>query len=350
MADTQTAPSVPQGPIAAEESIEAAHNAILGLLDSDEENPDSEEEQTSDEEESIEETQDELSEDDEGLEDPEVEEEDEEELEEESEEESEEDVLYAVRVDGAEYEVSLDELLKGYSRQSDYTKKTQDVANQRGELDQLAHQYTSEVAQIQAERQQYIESLQSVLQGSMTELDHFATMDWQSLKESNPLEYVTKRDEYREAQDRIGALQQEQTLVRQRQQQEEAQLRARTLSEENTKLVEKMPEWGESSTKQQMATDLRDYAGSQGFIREEIESLIDHRSLIVLHKAMMYDKLNSGDVRKRKVVNKPKVIRSGKGTSKKQDASRKRGAQMKRLKETGRIDDSVSLFEDFIDI
>ena len=258
--------------------------------------------------------------------------------------------MYAVRVDGAEYEVSLDELLKGYSRQSDYTKKTQDVANQRGELDQLAHQYTSEVAQIQAERQQYIESLQSVLQGSMTELDHFATMDWQSLKESNPLEYVTKRDEYREAQDRIGALQQEQTLVRQRQQQEEAQLRTRTLSEENTKLVEKMPEWGESSTKQQMATDLRDYAGSQGFIREEIESLIDHRSLIVLHKAMMYDKLNSGDVRKRKVVNKPKVIRSGKGTSKKQDVSRKRNAQMKRLKETGRIDDSVSLFEDFIDI
>jgi len=346
MADTQTAPSVPQGPIAAEESIDAARNAILGLLDSDEEKPESEEEQPSDEEESIEETQDELSEDEEGLEDPEVEEEDEEELE----EESEEDALYAVRVDGAEYEVSLDELLKGYSRQSDYTKKTQDVANQRGELDQLAHQYTSEVAQIQAERQQYIESLQSVLQGSMTELDHFATMDWQSLKESNPLEYVTKRDEYREAQDRIGALQQEQTLVRQRQQQEEAQLRTRTLSEENTRLVEKMPEWGESSTKQQMATDLRDYAGSQGFIREEIESLIDHRSLIVLHKAMLYDKLNSGDVRKRKVVNKPKVIRSGKGSSKKQDAKSQRTAQMKRLQGTGRIDDASALLEDFIDI
>ena len=346
MADTQTAPSVPQGPIAAEESIDAARNAILGLLDSDEEKPEGEEGQPSDEEESIEETQDELSEDEEGLEDPEVEEEGEEELE----EESEEDALYAVRVDGAEYEVSLDELLKGYSRQSDYTKKTQDVANQRGELDQLAHQYTSEVAQIQAERQQYIESLQSVLQGSMTELDHFATMDWQSLKESNPLEYVTKRDEYREAQDRIGALQQEQTLVRQRQQQEESQLRTRTLGEEHNKLVEKMPEWGESSTKQQMATDLRDYASSQGFIREEIESLIDHRSLIVLHKAMMYDKLNSGDVRKRKVVNKPKVIRSGKGSSKKQDAKSQRTAQMKRLQGTGRIDDASALLEDFIDI
>jgi hypothetical protein len=346
MADTQTAPSLPQGPIAAEESVEAAHNAILGLLDSETEQPNDEEEQTSEEEESTEETQDELSEDEEGLEDPEVEEEEEEE----SEEESEEDTLYAVRVDGAEYEVSLDELLKGYSRQSDYTKKTQEVANQRGELDQLAHQFTSEVAQIQAERQQYIESLQSVLQGSMSDLDHFATMDWQSLKESNPLEYVTKRDEYREAQDRISALQQEQSLVRQRQQEEETQLRTRTLSEEHNKLVEKMPEWGESSTKQQMATDLRDYASAQGFIQEEIESLIDHRSLIVLHKAMMYDKLDSGNVRKRKVVNKPKVVRSGKGASKKQDVTRKRNAQMKRLQETGHVDDSVGLFEEFVEL
>jgi hypothetical protein len=346
MADTQTAPSLPQGNIAAEESVEAAHNAILGLLDSETEQPNDEEEQTSEEEESTEETQDELSEDEEGLEDPEVEEEEEEE----SEEESEEDTLYAVRVDGAEYEVSLDELLKGYSRQSDYTKKTQEVANQRGELDQLAHQFTSEVAQIQAERQQYIESLQSVLQGSMSDLDHFATMDWQSLKESNPLEYVTKRDEYREAQDRISALQQEQSLVRQRQQEEETQLRTRTLSEEHNKLVEKMPEWGESSTKQQMATDLRDYASAQGFIQEEIESLIDHRSLIVLHKAMMYDKLDSGNVRKRKVVNKPKVVRSGKGASKKQDVTRKRNAQMKRLQETGHVDDSVGLFEEFVEL
>ena len=59
MADTQTAPSVPQGPIAAEESIDAAHNAILGLLDSAEEQPKAEEEQPSEEEESTEETQDE---------------------------------------------------------------------------------------------------------------------------------------------------------------------------------------------------------------------------------------------------------------------------------------------------
>ena len=152
----------------------------------------------------------------------------------------------------------------------------------RQQIEQLANQYNSEVTQIQAERQQYIESLQSVLQGSMSELDQFANIDWQSLKESNPLEYVTRRDEYREAQDRVGALQREQVLAQQRQQEEQAVLRARTLADETAKLVERVPEWSDPEAKQKLASDLKIYASEQGFIQEEIESFIDQRSLICL--------------------------------------------------------------------
>jgi outer membrane biosynthesis protein TonB len=70
--------------------------------------------------------------------------------EEESEEESEEpegeeeEELYAVTVNGEEVAVSLDELLSGYSRQSDYTRKTQEVANDRKEMETLQQQYNSE--------------------------------------------------------------------------------------------------------------------------------------------------------------------------------------------------------------
>lgn len=41
------------------------------------------------------------------------------------------DPTFTVVVDGREQEVPMDELLKGYQRQSDYTRKTQDVARQR---------------------------------------------------------------------------------------------------------------------------------------------------------------------------------------------------------------------------
>ena len=182
MADTQTAPSVPQGRIAAEESIEAAHNAILGLLDSEEETPESEEEQPSEEEESTEEPDESL---DEVSEDEELEEESEEDESEESDEESDdEEALYAVRIDGEEHEVTLGELVKGYSRQSDYTKKTQALSEQRKGFDEATASYEAQVQTIQEERQQYIGNLENIINNSKGAINSFANINWEELKAS----------------------------------------------------------------------------------------------------------------------------------------------------------------------
>ena len=43
---------------------------------------------------------------------------------------------YAVKVDGVDQEVSLEELRDGYQRQSDYTRKTQELASERRRLQQ----------------------------------------------------------------------------------------------------------------------------------------------------------------------------------------------------------------------
>ena len=43
---------------------------------------------------------------------------------------------YSVKVDGSEEQVSLDELRDGYQRQSDYTRKTQELASERKRLQQ----------------------------------------------------------------------------------------------------------------------------------------------------------------------------------------------------------------------
>jgi hypothetical protein len=45
------------------------------------------------------------------------------------------DKYVKVKVDGAEDDVTVDELIKGYQRQSDYTRKTQELAQQRQELE-----------------------------------------------------------------------------------------------------------------------------------------------------------------------------------------------------------------------
>ena len=351
MADTQNAPSVPQGPVAPSESIEAAHSAILGLLDSDEETPESKEEQPSEEEESTEETQDEsleeVSEEEEESEDEESEEEEESE---ESEEESDDkDALYEVRVDGEDHEVTLDELVKGYSRQSDYTKKTQALAASREEAELSKSQYEAALPELQHLKQQYVDALGQVINNSMAGLERF-NIDWETLKEDDREEYLLKRDEFRQAQESIQRTQQQRQHEAENMQREAQDSHQRMVEQEQAKLVKMVPEWGKAETRQSLAIELRDYALSQGFTKEEISSLIDSRSFVALMKAMKYDALSGTKIKAKKIKNKPKVIRSGTGTKRKAEAKSKRNAQMKRLRETGHLDDSVSLFEDFIDI
>jgi len=348
MADTQTAPQAPAGlqpTPALDGSITEAQEALLSLLDPEEEKPQTEEAQPTEEEESQPLEEDES-----------FEEESEEEAEPEGEEESEEtegeeeEELYAVTVNGEEVAVSLDELLSGYSRQSDYTRKTQEIAGDRKEMESLQQQYNSEIAQIQQERQQYMDALTNVMQGSMGELEKFATVDWNALRENDPIEYVTTREQYREAQEKIQGLQNEQARAAQFQQAQNNQAQHQMLQVEKGKLVEALPDWGIPDKQKEMATGLQSYAKEQGFSADELNSLIDHRSILVLLKAQKYDQLQKSNVKSKKLKNKPKVIRSGSGTSATKSDKSKRTAQMKRLRGTGHIDDASALLEDFIDI
>ena len=343
MADTQEAPQettqedgnvVPGG-------LLEAQNALLQMMESDEENPETEEAEPAEEEESQPVEEDESSE-----EEPGESEEDDEGTDNQSEEE--EDLLYAVTVNGEEQEVTLDELLKGYSRQSDYTRKTQEISEQRKRTDAAAQQHLAEVGQIRNERQQYMQTLQNIIDNSGQQFDQFIDVDWDTLKETNPIEYVTKREEYREMQDRIKSLQQQQHAVAQKQSEDSAQLHARTLHQEHQRLVEVLPEWGDPEKQREIGQEIRDYARAQGFADKEISDLIDHRSLIVLRKSMLYDKLNSSDVKSKKLKNKPRVVRSGKGASKSSEKRSTRDKSMKRLQQTGHVDDAAVLLEDMM--
>jgi len=340
MADTQSAPQPTAEPLPElPGSVREAQEALLGLMEPEEEKPQKEEAQPTEEEESTEEIQDESLEE-------ESEEESEEEEAEESDEEEEEELLYAVKVDGEEQEVSLDELLKGYSRQSDYTRKTQDLSTERKEMESLQGKYNSEMAQIQAERQQYTEYLNQIVENSMGGLDKYANLDWDRLKESDPIEYVTKREEYREAQEKIQAMRNEQATAQHRQAEESKQLHSSMVMEEHSKLVSAVPEWGEPEKQKELAADVRKYALSQGFSEEELSSLVDHRSVLVLMKAAKFDAMDNADIKSKKLKNKPKVIRAGQGKTKGENSKSKRTAKMKRLRSSGHVDDAASILED----
>ena len=345
MADTQPAPApdATEGVHLTDGSVNAATEALLGLLKPETETSESEEAAPEETEEVSEESEEETLEASDDESEAESEEPDES-------EETEEELLYEVRVDGEPQTVTLDELMNGYSRQSSFTKKSQALSEQRKEFETAQQQMAGEYHQIQAERQQYVDSLQQVIEGSTANLDQYQSVDWERLKVEDPLEWSIKRQEFSDAQNKIQATKAEQTQAIQRAQAEFQQQHQATLQQEHGKMVEALPEWGEPDKQQEIATGIRNYAASQGFQKEELDSLSDHRSLLVLHKAKLYDDLQKADVKGKKLKGKPRVIRSGRGAEKKQTEKGLRAAKMKRLQSTGHVDDAATLIEDLMEL
>ena len=341
-------------------SIGAAQEALLGLLDSQEqpeeekakpseevtEDVEQEEPEEAEETDEAEEAEEEESED---ISDDESEESEEEEAED---EEIEETALYTVRVNGEDVEVTEDELVRGYSRQSDYTKKTQELAEYRKQLDNGAQHLQNEIAQTQAARQEYVNAMSQAIESNYGIAKQFENTDWERLKVEDREEYLTKLDEYREVQDKIRDLQTKQRGAYEQQNREMQAQHQKVLEEEHAKLVQILPEWGEPETQRAIAKSIGEFALSRGYSQEELNQLVDHRSILVLMEAKAFADMQGKQLKARakKVKNKPKVVRS---SAKKEKADKNkdiRTKQMKRLQETGRVQDAAGLFEDFVEI
>jgi len=268
---------------------------------------------------------------------------DEEEAEEETEIVAEEDLKYTIKVDGEEFEVGIDELKNGYQRQADYTRKSQALAEQRKETEQIQ----SERMQLEQERQMYANGLQMLQEQQAAKLKDFDSVDWEALKAEDPYQYMIKKDEYRDAQERVNNIVAEQQAVQQEQARQAQQARAHFVQQEYTRLINALPEWGDN--KSTIRKDIQEYASSVGFRPEEINQLADHRSILVIKKAMEYDKLTTKVAPKKKAVKKvPKVQKSGRGNSKEDVAAENAKEKRARLKKSGKQDDAASLFYDML--
>ena len=353
MADIQTNPHVvEQHPVTGPDSIGAAQEALLGLLDSSEQP--AEEEQPSEEtqdveasDEAIEETEEVEEDESEVADDDESEESEEEEVEDEDETES---TVYTVKVNGQDVEVSEDELIKGYSRQQDYTQKTQQLAEYKRQLDGAAQQYQQELSNTQQVRAQYVDALATAIEGNYTHLQQFANIDWERLKTEDREEYLTKRDDYRQAQEGVEQLKAQAGQAQQQQQQEMQVQHQQMLQEEHSKMVSILPEWGDPNTQRAIAKTVSEFALTKGYTQEELSQLVDHRSILVLMQAKAYEDMTrkQHEVRAKKVKNKPNVVKTKAKREKAEVSQGKRKAKLKRLQKTGHVDDAVTLLEDLL--
>ena len=331
-------------------SSEETANTILNMWDSKEQAA-SEETETAVDEEAVEETQEaeeveEEAPEEEGQAEEETEESEqseEEEAEEEVELVAEEDLKYTIKVGGEEMEVDIDELKSGYQRQADYTRKSQALAEQRKGTEKIQ----SERLQLEQERQMYANGLQMLQEQQSAKLQDFDEVEWETLKQEDPYAYMIKKDEYRDAQERVSNAAQQQALIQQEQHTAAQQVRGQFVQQEYARLVAALPEWNDKDST--IKDDIRKYAADIGFLPNEINQLADHRSVLVIKKAMEYDELTKKVAPKKKAVRKvPKVQKAGRGKSKEDTAAEALKVKRTRLRKSGKQQDAASLFYDML--
>ncbi len=247
---------------------------------------------------------------------------------------------FRVKVGGEESDVTLEELVNGYQRQADYTRKTMKLSEER-------KGFESEMQAVRAARDEYSERLGELK--SLLDRAKPAEPDWAALKKENPAHYAQAWAEWQQQQQLQTALDAEQSRIKEEQQKEEFEQFKAKLAEEQQKLVTAIPEWKDNDVRKSESKELVEFAEEFfGLSKEEVAQFTDHRALVMLRMAMKYNRLQQ---KGKKVVkdkgSKAPVLRPGKPKLRKaQRSSKKLTRASKRLSETGHFDDAQAFFEE----
>lgn len=198
---------------------------------------------------------------------------------------------YTVKTGGQEIQVTRDELVRGYQRLSDYTRKTQDLAATRQQVE-------AEAQRISAERAHYSQELgklSTVLQSTLPPRPPLEMAD------TDPIGYTQANARWEAAAQQLQAIFGEKAEIEKQQRKDFEAQQQQQLQHAAQYLQELVPEWRDAkraaSEKRKVAEHLR----SRGYSDAEIAQAADPRAIAMALDAMRYREL---------VANKPKVDES----------------------------------------
>lgn len=251
------------------------------------------------------------------------------------EEEPEQPEYYTVKVDGEELQVTQDELLNGYQRQQAYTRRSQELAEQRKKFEQEAQQ----VAELRNNYAQQLEQLSEQLQQANQQ-----EPDWAELAKQYSAEdlivYKAQLDQQKEYARQVEA---EKQKVQNEQMQEQQKQMQQHLAEQRKEMLNRIPAWQDESRRDAERQQVIKYAQQRiGFSPEELANASDARAIELLYKAWQWDNLQEKKPdAKRKARKAPKMARAGQPKTKSQVASRQRQQSLSRLNKERSVDAAV---------
>lgn len=247
-----------------------------------------------------------------------------------------------VKIDGKSSEVPLKDLIDGYQMR-EAAQNRLDEAKARAKA--LTQGVTAQAEALQAQFAVAAE----LIQEAEREIQRDASSpDLAQLRRDDPGEYGARLDELNARRESLEALKRgagekyAKTLADLKAKSAEA-TRARAQAE-HTALLDKVPEWRDEKIARAEWTEMVEYAISQGFERQDVVDINDHRLVVALRKAMLFDRGRAvRDVNKKKFFRIPKTLRPGSPRPPEAAEQERLGKVKAEHKRTGTVDSAVAL-------
>jgi hypothetical protein len=244
--------------------------------------------------------------------------------------------MFKVRSDGEDLDVSLDELISGYSRQSSFTKKSQSLAEDR-------KSFENEIAEARQLRSQAIEALESA-KTAQPQVAQKDSQYWQDLKDSDPMQFMLERDELRETQMQDQMREQQISQLKAQENAEQQANLEKYIASQRDNLSTLIPEWSDEKIAKAERKAIVEYGKNIGFTDQELNEAYDSRAVATMRKAMLYDKLA-----KKRGTLKPSHRSSMKaGSQSINPSSTKSKKASERLRKSGKVEDAQAVFYNMI--
>jgi len=264
----------------------------------------------------------------------------------EEEEQSEDEVpaLLKLKVNGEDVEKPLDEVVALAQQGLDYTQKTQQVAEQRKELEAYAESIKAQEQAFQEQMQLNNVLIEDV--AKITSLDQqlnqYANVNWNQLSDNDFVEAQKLFFTYNQLQQERSQLVSQFEVKKQQVVQKQTQLMAEKIAKGKEILAKEIPNWS-PETNQALLSTGKDY----GFSDVELNAIVDPRHVKVLHDAMQWRKLQQNSVVKKKVSNAKPVVKPGSKDTKAEANSNHRNLR-EQLRKTGKSDAATKLIENML--
>ena len=229
------------------------------------------------------------------------------------------DVEFEVLTD----DIDLDLIPKGLMMESDYRKKTSEVAERRKALEAKETELATQLKEIE-----------SLMYGEAEYLD---SSEMKELRESDPEEYYRQRNKFDSKVEKVKKYKDKLNQEMSKKQQE-------LIQAEQAKWKEAVPEWLDDG---KMSVDLKKMAKTlteAGFSENDMASVYDHRLIKVIRKAALFDEISSKPIETKRSKQPPRSQQAGGGDVKTVQTNTAR----ERLKKTGRRDDAQAAIKEIL--